>query len=105
MDTALFFRKCNNSDQLKFLTEQLQDFGNEFTYEIVKTIVLDPMDFIEFKNDFLIDRDYISNITKELYMDEFDNVHCLLITNSKGNEKYLVYPSGYSYARYVAWLR
>ena len=40
-------------------------------------------------------------IKDKLFMDESDCVHCLLVKCSSHNS-ILVYPSGYSYARYVA---
>lgn len=102
MTSALFFRKCHNSEELKFLTNQLSDFGQTLNFVIEKVVKLDIDSFFKFRNNFLQDQDYISNIKDLLFMDENDCVHCALITDTIQSECYLIYPSGYDYARYIA---
>ena len=99
---ALFFRKCSNAGEYFRLSDKYPDFGSELEFEIVKTITLDPDDFFHFKNNFLVDDERIAKITKDLYMDESDKVHCAYVTDGSPGG-FLVYPSGFNYARYVAY--
>ena len=58
-------------------------------------------EYKKFTSDFLCDDLSIKIITKDLFIDNNDKVHCALFT-WKDEEGILVYPSGYNYARYVA---
>ena len=101
MSKALFFRKCSNEQEYLKLADNYPYLGNELELEVVATILLTSEEYFNFKNNFLNDDENIKKITKELYMDESDKVYCAFVTD--GNfDGYLVYPSGYNYARYVA---
>lgn len=99
---ALFFRKCANSKEYDKLSNIHPELGQELNFKIVKIVKFMTYDeYINFTSNFLVDDLSIKLITKELYMDEFDTVYCALFT-WKNEEGFLVYPSGYNYARYVA---
>lgn len=98
---ALFFRKCKTKTDLQWHYDMLPSFGQELEYKIVKTKILNNNDYHKFANGFLMYFDFIDKIKDELYMDENDCVHCLLV-KSENDPGILVYPSGYSYARYTA---
>lgn len=99
---ALFFRKCPSDAEYNNLACKYPDYGQELEYRVINIIkYLEYDDYLKFINNFLVDDDNIKNITSNLYMDEQDVVHCALFT-WKNEEGYLVYPSGYNYARYVA---
>ena len=101
MSKALFFRKCSNEEEYLRLSDNHPDLGSELEFEVVATIILNPDEYFYFKNNFLKDDENIKKITKELYMDEHDKVYCAYVTDGCYGG-YLVYPSGYNYARYVA---
>lgn len=102
MNKALFFRKCISKKDLEKHYTFLSEFGQELEYKIVKTIILNEFDYKVFINNFLLDYDYIDKEKNKTYMDNYDCIHCLLIKN-KDENGILVYPSGYSYARYTAF--
>lgn len=99
---ALFFRKCPCDTEYFKLSNMYPDFGNELEYEIVETIKLSPDEYSHFKSNFLEDDERIAKITNNLYMDSNDKVYCALVTDGNTNG-FLVYPSGFNYARYVAY--
>ncbi len=99
---ALFFRKCSNAGEYFRLSDKYPGFGSELEFEIVKTITLTPEEYVHFKQTFLYDNENIAKITNELYMDESDKVYCAFVTDGNPGG-FLVYPSGYNYARYVAY--
>lgn len=101
MSKALFFRKCSNEQEYLKLSNDYPYLGNNLEFEVVATILLTPDEYFNFKNNFLVDSDNIKKITKKLYMDENDKVYCAYVTDGCYGG-YLVYPSGYNYARYVA---
>lgn len=101
MTSALFFRKCTNKKMLEWNYDNVPDFGQLLNYKIVETKKLNLAEYKNFINNFLNDYDFIDIIKDRLFMDENDCVHCLLV-NSDSDSGILVYPSGYSYARYVA---
>ena len=101
MSKALFFRKCSNEQEYLKLANDYPYLGNELEFEVVVTILLTSEEYFNFKNNFLSDNDNIKKVTKELYMDETDKVYCAYVTDGCFGG-YLVYSSGYNYARYVA---
>ena len=102
METALFFRKCPNQDEYFKLANNYPDFGNNLNFVIDTTVVLTESDYQEFTSNFLTDNEVIIKIKNELFMDENDLVHCAYFTID-GSYGFLVYSSGYDYARYVAY--
>lgn len=102
MESALFFRKCPNESEYFKLSNNYPYLGSNLNFEILKTIQLSHDDYCNFKNNFLKDNDVIMGITKDLYMDDNDCVHCAFFTED-GNSGFLVYSSGFDYARYVAY--
>lgn len=102
MSKALFFRKCTSEADLHRHYNILSAFGQELEYKIVKTIILSKDEYRYFSGNFLLKNDYIDKLKDQLYMDKNDCLHCLLI-KAKNNNGILVYPSGYSYARYTAF--
>lgn len=104
MDSALFYRKCTNSNEYFKLANYYPDLGSKLKFTISHTIILTSDEYNNFVNNFLWDNDTIKNITKDLYMDEMDIVHCAFFTVD-GSHGFLVYPSGYNYARYVAYYK
>lgn len=101
MGKALFFRKCKSKQDLKWHYNYLYDFGQELEYKIIKTITLSEHKYNEFIKNFFKSYDFINKYSNISYMDNNDCVYCLLI-QSKNKSGILVYPSGYSYARYTA---
>lgn len=101
MNEAIFFRKSTSFNDLKWRTEVIPDLGQKLNYEIVETIILDKKKYNDFLNGFMWYFDFIDKLKDKLFIDENDCVHCLLV-KSKNDPGILVYPSGYSYARYVA---
>ena len=104
MASALFFRKCTNSRILKWNYDVIPGLGQILNYEIVETITLTKSDYNYFINNFLNYFEFIDEIKDKLFMDEYDCVHCVLI-KSDSDDGILVYPSGYPYARYVAFYK
>lgn len=102
MKTALFFRKCTNESEYFKLSKYYSHLGNNLTFKILKTIKLSQNDYSDFKNNFLNDNDIIMQITNDLYIDGNDCVHCAFFTEDE-KSGFLVYTSGYNYARYVAY--
>ena len=98
---AIFFRKCSNYKMLKWNSDNIPDLGQQLNYKVVETVELNSADYKNFINNFLKDYNFIDMIKDKLFMDESDCVHCLLVKCNSHNS-ILVYPSGYSYARYVA---
>jgi hypothetical protein len=104
MNTALFFRKCSNIDELKYNIEHLENFGQTLEYEIIKTFRLNKNDYDIFVSNFLKDSIIIKKVKDKLFIDNNDKIHCVFITYDNNNGV-LVYPAGYDYARYVAFLQ
>ena len=104
MESALFFRKCPNQDEYFKLANTYPDLGAKLNFEIELTVILSKNDYNEFVNNFLSDNDVIIKNREALFMDESDLVHCAYFTID-GNYGFLVYPSGFSYARYVAFYK
>lgn len=98
---ALFFRKCESFEKLKYAYEKIPDFGQVLEYKIIKIIDLKSSDYDLFISNFLVEYSFISSLKNQMHMDEDDCVHCILI-RSKKDSGILVYSAGYSYARYVA---
>lgn len=101
MAFSIFFRKCPDIKSLKNNINKLPSFGQRLEYIIVCEKKLSSSDYKKFTNNFLSDFDFITNERNNLFMDELDCVHCMLVTTDN-RSGILVYPSGYSYARYVA---
>lgn len=100
---ALFFRKCSCADEYMKLFNQYPYYGQELNFEIVKTINLkDQNEYDSFTNNFLADNEEIKKMKDCLFIDNNDCVHCAFFTLD-GNSGFLVYSSGYDYARYVAF--
>ena len=102
MESALFFRKCPNKNDYFKLANNYPDLGSKLNFKIEITVVLSEYEYEEFTNNFLKDNDVLINNKDSLFMDEFDLVHCAYFTID-GVNGFLVYPSGFSYARYVAF--
>jgi len=102
MKSALFFRKCPNQDEYFKLSNNYPYLGSELKFVIDTTILLSKNDYNEFTSHFLKDNDVIMKIKNELFMDENDLVHCAYFTID-GSYGFLVYSSGYDYAKYVAF--
>ena len=102
MDSALFYRKCANADEYFRLATNYPDLGSELHFIIDFTFVLSTDEYKHFTDGFLWDNDDIKKITKNLFMDKSDIVHCAYFTVD-GSRGFLVYPSGYNYARYIAY--
>ncbi len=102
METALFFRKCPNQDEYFKLANNYPDLGSNLNFKIEVTVVLSKNDYDEFTSHFLADNDVIIKNNENLFMDDMDLVHCAYFTID-GSFGFLVYPSGFSYARYVAY--
>lgn len=104
MNNALFFRKCSSSKMLKWNYDNIPEFGQILEYKIVAIKSLNSSDYNYFSNNFLKKFDFIDNLKNKLIMDESDCVHCILVKSNSSNG-ILVYPAGYSYARYVAFYK
>lgn len=102
METALFFRKCSNQSEYFKLANNYPDLGSNLNFIIDTTVVLSENDYQEFTSDFLTDNEIIIKIKNELFMDENNLVHCAYFTID-GSYGFLVYSSGFDYARYVAY--
>ncbi|MDD4548074.1 MAG: hypothetical protein PHI05_04975 [Bacilli bacterium] len=102
MNQALFFRKCYNHVEHQKNRTFLPEYGQTLTYEIIETINLSLKEYKVFINNFLKENKYIETYKNDLVMNQNDKVNCLLFTEDN-NEGYLVYSSGYKYARYVAY--
>lgn len=102
METALFFRKCPNSDEYFKLAKCYSHLGSNLNFKILKTIKLSHDDYSDFKTNFLKDNNDIIKMTNDLYMDDNDCVHCAFFTEDEISG-FLVYSSGYGYARYIAY--
>ena len=102
MNKALFYRKCSSLKEYKILSSKYSDLGQKLYFKILKTILLSEKEYCNFINNFLKDYSFISDNKELATMDNNDVVSCLLITSNK-KDGILVYPSGYSYARYVAF--
>ena len=102
MNTALFFRKCENEKEYLYLASNCYYMGEEEEFEIVTTIILNPDEYKFFINNFLVDNKYIEKITEQLYHDDTGKLHCAYVTDGSCNG-YLVYPSGFNYARYISY--
>lgn len=103
MKKALFFRKCCNDNDYFMRIKNYSDLGNIASYKIYKTIKLTENDYFLFVNDFYKEQDFIIKHKEHLTIDSDDSINCLFITynNITG---FLVYPSGYNYSRYVAYI-
>lgn len=102
MNKALFFRKCYNDLEHQKNRTFLKEYGHTLDYEIIKIINLSAKEYAVFINDFFRENEYIENYKNDLVIDENDKVNCLLFTKNN-KEGYIVYSSGYKYARYVAY--
>lgn len=102
METALFFRKCPNESEYFKLAKHYSHLGNRLKFKILQTIKLSNDEYSNFKSNFLKDNNVIIKITNDLYFDENDCVHCAFFTEDE-KSGFLVYSSGYDYARYVAY--
>lgn len=102
MNKALFYRKCSSLKEYKNLSSKYSDLGQQLYFKIVKIVLIPEDEYNYFTNNFLKDFDFIATNKDIAFMDQNDIVNCLLITSNKKNG-ILVYPSGYSYARYVAY--
>ena len=102
MNKALFYRKCSSLEEYKTLSSKYSDLGQKLYFKIVKTILLSEKEYYYFINNFLKDFSFIADNKNIAIMNHNDVVSCLLITSNK-KDGILVYPSGYSYARYVAF--
>ena len=102
METALFFRKCPNQNEYFKLANNYPDLGSNLNFKIEITVILSKSEYENFANNFLVDNDVIIKNNESLFMDDFDLVHCAYFTID-GSFGFLVYPSGFSYARYVAY--
>ena len=71
-------------------------------YKVVHIIKANKNSYEKFVSKFLDDDIIIKKITDKLFIDETGCVHVALITQDY-NSGFLIYPSGYSYARYVAF--
>ena len=101
MNKALFLRKCFNNDEYQKNIKHLQDCGQLLKYRIVGTVKLSGNNYKDFTNNFYKDNSFIKVFKDMLIIDDNNIVNCLLFTFDE-QEGYLVYSSGYNYARYVA---
>ena len=100
MRKAIFFRKCiNANDYLSLLIDE-PILGQEMNYKIVWIIKCDLEQYQKFQDDFLKDDPIIKKIKSKLYIED-NCVHVALCTYDY-KEGWLIYPSGYNYARYIA---
>ena len=98
---ATFFRKCANEKDFSLMSNQFNLLGDEAEYVIEKKIILSADDYDLFKNGFLYDNINIINNLDLMFIDNSKTIHCLLFTHDN-KSGFLVYSSGYNYARYVA---
>ena len=103
MRTALFFRKCLNYNDYFNRCNCLKSFGQVLEYKIIKTILLTQPEYNKLTSNFLIDNKHIIKHLDQLIMDSNDCVYCLFFTVNN-HEGFLVYPAGYNYCRYVAYI-
>lgn len=101
MTKALFYRKCPNASYYKKLSTNSPQLGQELEYKIVWLIKCDFEQYQDFCSNFLKDDPILKKIKEKLTMDENDVVSVALVTYNH-REGWLVYPSGFDYARYVA---
>ena len=93
-ERALFFFEPRRIDDLA----PGNPGGKWMEYRIVKTICLSKIDFENFTNDLLADRQFIED-NIGLCVEKGD---CFLITNRNHNGELLVIPWHKSFVRYVA---
>lgn len=103
---ADFYRKCASASELEIMkkneSENLFLFHDSMEFKVEEIFkFMEVEEYEEFTNNFLTDRDVIARIKDKLFIDDSGVCHCALFTcnNEVG---YLVYPSGFSYPRYVA---
>lgn len=101
MEKALFFRKCSNCNEYNYLSKKLPSFGQLIDYEIIAIVQLEEIEYSNFTHNFLTDNNHIEKLKDRATMNERDCVSCILFTSNL-KEGFLVYPSGYNYARYIA---
>ncbi|MBQ9072164.1 MAG: hypothetical protein IJY25_03295 [Bacilli bacterium] len=103
MKTALFFKKCLNKSDYFNRYNNLKSYGQILEYKIVQTIVMTPKEYNDLTSNFLIKNKYIIKYLNQLIMDSNDCVFCLFFTTNN-RDGFLVYPSGYNYCRYIAYI-
>lgn len=78
---------------------------NEVEYEIVKTIVLNVIDYDNFITDMCVDRWFIENNIEQCRIDEDGVWHCILVVRKAGREGVLIMSDGYVFPKYAALIR
>ena len=97
---AYFSRKACNIEKLKEAVGK----GKGSRYEIETIIALEPLEYENFSNSLLDDQVFIEEHIDEMYVDEEEVWHCILVM-AKGTkeEGILVESEGYYFARYSAY--
>ncbi len=89
---ALVGRKIPNLKELKEFTEGALKDGIVGTfYEVTSEVKLNNKEFKKFTDHFLNDYDWID-----------PTADCIRVINEDTDEKIIVFPEGYQYARYTA---
>lgn len=98
---ALFGRKVLNLKELKQLTKEAIEDGDEGTaYEVTKEIELSDEEFEEFAKDFFKDQHWITE--EDGGGNEKGELRCIRVKNIKTKKSILVDSEGYTYPRYTA---
>lgn len=72
---------------------------------IEKTILLSALEYKEFCNNLLSNRDFVEENISQMHMDENRTQHCILVKEEGRSEGILIQSEGYSYPRYTAYYK
>jgi len=101
-DSAAFVRKAYSLDDL-IAWDKAAKQRSKFIIE--KTILLSTVEYEDFCNNLLSDREFVEENIELMYMDKEKAQHCILVKEEGGTEGVLVQCEGYSYPRYAAYYK
>ena len=72
---------------------------------IEKTILVSALEYKEFCDNLLSDRDFVEENISLMHMDKNKTQHCILVKEEGRSEGILIQSEGYSYPRYTAYYK
>lgn len=105
-DTAYFFCDMDSYEQLQEKTRKAQQMNyRPQRYKILDTIILEDVQFEDFKNNIGKSEDFLQSVTSKLVFSEECEYICLAVTSKCSDVVILVCSFQYSYPKFVATVR
>lgn len=98
---AVFYQKCTDYHDYDMRYGIFGSIETKNSFNIIKTIVMNKKEYKDFIEHFLYYWDFLNEIKGLPYISEDKIVNCILVTENN-SDGFLVYTSGFPYARYVA---